>query len=250
MEKCLFLKFKKKISFSNFRRALDQRATEPRVATPQATSCGQPVKELHLKEIKSKPETKPLLQSLRESLEHIKKSTIRDRSQTRQNNNSGFLEKITRITHGGKNRNPAKKSASFTFAVRPEIAMRCPERYASLESEANSLLPNGGSSSSSARHQVQRSVSTSVLEVQSQSSDLDPPYSKVRDSLTPQPRTPPTTKPEAIYAEICEDSRYLKIPSPSSIGGKKDQGYVKLASEISDLPCSLDDEEGIYNTVC
>lgn len=257
------------------RRALDQRATEPRVATPQAT-CGQQLKELHLKEIKSKPETKPLLQSLRESLEHIKKSTIRDRN--RPTNHSGFLEKITRITNSGKNRNPAKKSASFTFAVRPEIAMRCPERYASLESEANSLLPisNNGSSSSSAaaatagaknhhhhhhnhHHQVQRSVSTSVLEVHAsclQSSDLDPPYSKVRDSLTPQPRTPQsttaiatttttttTTKPEAIYAEICEDSRYLKNAK------EKDRGYASH-SEISDLSGSLDDEEGIYNTVC
>lgn len=159
------------------------------------------------------------------------------------------------MTQGGKNRNPAKKSASFTFAIRPEIAMRCPERYASLESEANCLVPTGVSS----RHQVQRSVSTSVLEVQSQSPDLDPPYSKVRDSLTPHPRTPPT-KPEAIYAEICEtaeEPHYLKIPQekPPPPGGRcalkeKNQGYVKLASEISDLSGNFDDEEGIYNTVC
>ncbi|XP_033218873.1 uncharacterized protein LOC117174160 [Belonocnema kinseyi] len=241
------------------RRALDQRATEPRVATPNANSSGPQLKELHLKEIKSKSETKPILQSLRESLEHIKKTTIRDRSNSRSasnNSSTGFLEKITRITHGGRSRNPAKKSASFTFAVRPEIGMRSPERYASLESEANSLVPMGASS----RHQVQRSVSTSVLEMQTQSSDLDPPYSKVRDSLTPLPPTPPI-KPEEIYAEICEpteDCRYLKIPQekPSPPGGsgtrEKDRGYVKLAShsKISDLSGSFDDEEGIYNTVC
>ena len=227
------------------------------MATPQASSSVPQLKELHLKEIKSKSEAKPILQSLRESLEHIKKTTIRDRSHTRSasnNSSTGFLEKITRITNGGRSRNPAKKSASFTFAVRPEIGMRSPERYASLESEANSLVPMGASS----RHQVQRSVSTSVLEIQSQSSDLDPPYSKVRDSLTPLPPTPPI-KPEEIYAEICEpteDGRYLKIsPLPLPPGGsgtrEKDRGYVKLAShsEISDLSGSFDDEESIYNTV-
>lgn len=97
---------------------------------------------MHLKEIKAKPETKPILQSLKEGLEHIKKTTIRDRSHSRSNNNtgSGFLEKITRITQGHRSRNPAKKSASFTFAVRPEIEMRSPERYASLESESNTFL--------------------------------------------------------------------------------------------------------------
>lgn len=101
---------------------------------------GAQLKELNLKEIKAKPETKPILQSLRESLEHIKKTTIRDRSNSRNSTSTGLLEKITRITQGHRSRNPAKKSASFTFAVRPEIGMRSPERYASLDSESSSLL--------------------------------------------------------------------------------------------------------------
>ncbi|XP_076761728.1 uncharacterized protein LOC143429817 [Xylocopa sonorina] len=234
------------------RRALDQRATEPRVAPPKPPSNGGQLKELHLKEIKSKPEAKPILQSLKEGLEHIKRTTIRDRSNSRANsNNHSFLDRISRIAQGGRSRNPAKKSASFTFAVRPEIGMRS-ERYASLESETNLLQ----SSSPSSRQQVQRSVSTSVLEVQTQQ-DLDPPYSKVRDSLTPLPPIPPS-KTEEIYAEICEPtnagSQEEKPPPP---GGKirtreKDRGYVKLAlsqSEISDVNAA-EDEEGIYNTVC
>ncbi|XP_047371097.1 uncharacterized protein LOC124957800 isoform X3 [Vespa velutina] len=253
------------------RRALDQRATEPRVAPPKPCINGGQLKELHLKEIKSKPEPKPILQSLKESLEHIKRSTIRDRSNGRNlstGNNHSFLDKISRIAQGGRSRNPAKKSASFTFAVRPEIGMRSPERYASLESETNLMH-----ASPSSRHQVQRSISTSVLEIQSQA-EADPPYSKVRDSLTPLPPTPPP-RTEDIYAEICEppnrkilrDSPEEKPPPPppsknqqcSGGGGggtrEKDRGYVKLAltrSEVSDVSTSTTtgDEEGIYNTVC
>jgi len=210
------------------------------------------LKELHLKEIKAKPETKPILQSLKEGLEHIKKSTIRERSNSRASNtnNHSFLDRISRIAQGGRSRNPAKKSASFTFAVRPEIGMRSPERYASLESETNLTQ----ASQAASRQQVQRSISTSVLEVQT-GNDLDPPYSKVRDSLTPLPPTPPP-KPEEIYAEICEpgggrDSpRNEKPPSSGKSGTReRDRGYVKLA--LSDVSASTgDDEEGIYNTVC
>lgn len=248
------------ISFSvSRRRALDQRATEPRVAPPKpASNSGGQLKELHLKEIKAKPEAKPILQSLKEGLEHIKKTTIRERSNGRGNGNNhhGFLDRISRIAHGGRSRNPAKKSASFTFAVRPEIGMRSPERYASLESETNLMQPMS-------RQQVQRSVSTSVLEVQpTGTGDMDPPYSKVRDSLTPLPPTPPP-KPEEIYAEICEPGngggdgslRHEKPPPPlgKNTGTReRDRGYVKLAhSEVSALDVlSADDEEGIYNTVC
>ncbi|XP_011638412.1 uncharacterized protein LOC105428052, partial [Pogonomyrmex barbatus] len=242
------------------RRALDQRATEPRVAPPKPTSNNSQLKELHLKEIKAKPEAKPILQSLKEGLEHIKKTTIRDRSNSRNvGNNHSFLDRISRIAQGGKNRNPAKKSASFTFAVRPEIGMRLPERYASLESETNLIQ-----ASQMSRQQVQRSISTSVLEVQSSSPDMDPPYSKVRDSLTPLPPTPPP-KPEEIYAEICElgggngplrDTSREEKPPPVGGNGtrERDRGYVKLAlshSEVSDVSASTgDDEEGIYNTVC
>jgi len=135
--------------------------------------------------------------------------------------------------------------------------MRSPERYASLESETNLMH----ASQVSSRQQVQRSVSTSVLEVTS-SPDLDPPYSKVRDSLTPLPPTPPP-KPEEIYAEICElgsgasqlrDLSQTEKPPPLGKNGtsERDRGYVKLAhSEVSDVSASTgDDEEGIYNTVC
>ncbi|XP_029160133.1 uncharacterized protein LOC114932124 [Nylanderia fulva] len=243
------------------RRALDQRATEPRVAPPKPASNNSQLKELHLKEIKAKPEAKPILQSLKEGLEHIKKTTIRDRSNSRNvGNNNSFLDRISRIAQGGRSRNPAKKSASFTFAIRPEIGMRSPERYASLESETNLMQ----AAQASSRQQVQRSVSTSVLEVLSSSTDMDPPYSKVRDSLTPLPPTPPP-KPEEIYAEICElgssplrDSSYEeeKLPLAGKNGTRERDrgGYVKLAlshSEVSDLSASTgDDEEGIYNTVC
>ncbi|XP_015176565.1 PREDICTED: uncharacterized protein LOC107066446 [Polistes dominula] len=272
------------------RRALDQRATEPRVAPPKPCINGGQLKELHLKEIKSKPEPKPILQSLKEGLENIKRSTIRDRSNGRNvtntsgnTNNHSFLDKISRIAQGGRSRNPAKKSASFTFAVRPEIGMRSPERYASLESETNlTHASSGGGGSSSSRHQVQRSISTSVLEVQSQT-DADPPYSKVRDSLTPLPPPTPPPRTEDIYAEICEppDRKIIgdltkeeKPPPPppiskhqSQVGGsgngsgsgsgtrEKDRGYVKLAptrSERSDVSTNTInvEEEGIYNTVC
>lgn len=196
------------------------------------------------------------MQSLKEGLEHIKKTTIRDRSNSRgASNNSSFLDRISRIAQGGRSRNPAKKSASFTFAVRPEIGMRLPERYASLESETNLIQ-----ASPSVRQYVQRSISTSVLEVQT-NQDMDPPYSKVRDSLTPLPPTPPL-KPEEIYAEICEPNnggnplRTLSVQKSSSLDkndtSERDRGYVKLAlSEVSDVSASAgDDEEGIYNTVC
>lgn len=140
--------------------------------------------------------------------------------------------------------------------------MRTPERYASLESEANALAAGGCSS----RQQVQRSVSTSVLEVQVRA-DLDPPYSKVRDSLTPLPPTPPP-RPEDIYAEICEppcnsdiprrrasrstQQAHKPLPLEKTGTRDKDRGYVRLAShsEISDISGSTEDEEGIYNTVC
>ncbi|XP_050445663.1 uncharacterized protein LOC126848662 [Cataglyphis hispanica] len=245
------------------RRALDQRATEPRVAPPKPASNNSQLKELHLKEIKAKPEAKPILQSLKEGLEHIKKTTIRDRSSSRSvSNNNSFLDRISRIAQGNRSRNPAKKSASFTFAVRPEIGMRSPERYASLESETNLMQ----AAQASSRQQVQRSISTSVLEVLTSSTDMDPPYSKVRDSLTPLPPTPPP-KPEEIYAEICElgtsassplrdsSQEEEKLPSAGKTGTReRDRGYVKLAlshSEISDISASTgDDEEGIYNTVC
>lgn len=245
-----------------YRRALDQRATEPRVAPPKPASNNSQLKELHLKEIKAKPETKPILQSLKEGLEHIKKTTIRDRSNSRSvGNNNSFLDRISRIAQGGRSRNPAKKSASFTFAVRPEIGMRSPERYASLESETNLMQ----AAQASSRQQVQRSISTSVLEVLTSSTDMDPPYSKVRDSLTPLPPTPPP-KPEEIYAEICElgigsgplrdsSQEEEKLPPAGKNGTReRDRGYVKLAlshSEMSDVSASTgDDEEGIYNTVC
>ncbi|XP_011305137.1 uncharacterized protein [Fopius arisanus] len=244
------------------RQALDQRATEPRVAPPKPAASSIQLKELHLKEIKSKPESKPILQSLKNGIEQIKKTTIRDRSNSRSSPTTpSFLERLSRITHGGRSRNPAKKSASFTFAIRPEIGMRSAERYASLESDANALVSGKGITGCPSRQQVQRSVSTSVLEVQ-QTRDLDPPYSKVRDSLTPLPPTPPP-KPEDIYTEICEPtddrSRMNRStseakPQPHGKTGtnEKDRGYVKLAShtEISDVSNSPEDEEGIYNTVC
>ncbi|KZC07673.1 PREDICTED: uncharacterized protein LOC107185995 [Dufourea novaeangliae] len=231
------------------RRALDQRATEPRVAPPKPPVNNGQLKELHLKEIKSKTEAKPILQSLKEGLEHIKRTTIRDRSNSRTGgNNHSFLDRISRIAQGGRSRNPAKKSASFTFAVRPEIGMRT-ERYASLESETNLLQ-----ATQSPRQQVQRSVSTSVLEVQTQQ-DLDPPYSKVRDSLTPLPSTPPS-KTEEIYAEICETTMIVNPPEekppPVAKNGtrERDRGYVKLAPSHSEIIDANGDEEGIYNTVC
>lgn len=147
--------------------------------------------------------------------------------------------------------------------------MRSPERYASLESDTNLT----GQTSLSSRQQVQRSISTSVLEMQtSNSPDMDPPYSKVRDSLTPLPPTPPP-RPEEIYAEICElgsgggggsassrDSPEEKPLGKNQSTRERDRGYVKLAlshSEVSDVSASTgdgggsgDDEEGIYNTVC
>ncbi|XP_015126986.1 uncharacterized protein LOC107048357 isoform X1 [Diachasma alloeum] len=201
-------------------RAVGDRATEPRVApqkiptTNSSTPINEESREMHLKKIKPKAETKPILQSLRDGIEHLKKTTVRERSQTRnQNSSNGFLERITKLTHvGGRNRNPAKKSASFTFAVKPEIVVKAKERYSSLEADvtsqnhhANSKLP------------VQRSISTSVLETPVQV-ELQPNYSRVRDSLMPLP-TPPSppkhthiaTKTDNIYAEICETETNNKV---------------------------------------
>ncbi|XP_053596174.1 uncharacterized protein LOC103578206 [Microplitis demolitor] len=245
------------------RRALDQRATEPRVAPPKLINSGNQLTELHLKEIKFQSEAKPILQSLKVSLEHMEKTTIRDRIYSRSSGNStnqSFLERITKITHSSKSRNPAKKSASFTFAVRPEIGMRVPERYGSLESDTNALTLSAHNDNAS-RQRVQRSISTSVLEIQTKT-DSDPPYSKVRDSLTPFPLTPPL-KLEDIYSEICEpkdnhsgkiNCRSPKINSSLSklCANEIDRGYVKLAahSEVSDVLSAPIEEENIYNTVC
>lgn len=164
------------------------------------------LKEMHLKKIKPKTETKPILQSLRDGIEQLKKTTVRERSETRQASGNGFLERISKLTQGNRSRNPAKKSASFTFAIRPELAMKAQERYSSLEPEASQ-----SHSSSSSKQPVQRSVSTSVLEV-SADIEVQPNYSRVRDSLTPLPSPPKQTKPKAedIYAEICEDLREIK----------------------------------------
>ncbi|XP_023289121.1 uncharacterized protein LOC105701895 [Orussus abietinus] len=184
-------------------RAVGDRATEPRVAPLKMQPSTEELKEMHLKKIKPRHETKPILQSLRDGLEHLKKTTSRERSQTRQNSGSGFLDKISKFTQAGRSRNPAKKSASFTFAVRPEIAMKSRERYSSLEPESTSQTSHANSS----KPPVQRSVSTSVLEVPA-NVELQPNYSRVRDSLTPLPPSPKFTpaKTEGIYAEICENA--------------------------------------------
>ena len=159
---------------------------------------------MHLKKIKPKTETKPILQSLRDGIEQLKKTTVRERSETRHGSSSGngFLDRISKLTHGSRSRNPAKKSASFTFAVRPELAMKAQERYSSLEPETSQSHSNIHNS----KQPVQRSVSTSVLEV-SADVEVQPNYSRVRDSLTPLPSPPKQTKQkvEDIYAEICED---------------------------------------------
>lgn len=184
-------------------RAVGDRATEPRVAPHKLHSSDEDLKEMHLKKIKPKAEpTKPILQSLREGIEHLKKTTVRERSQTRQNSSNGFLDRITKLTHGGRDRNPAKKSASFTFASRPQLVVKAKERYSSLEPEASSQ-----SHSNQTKQPVQRSVSTSVLETPSQV-ELQPNYSRVRDSLAPLPPPPiiAPVKVDDIYAEICENS--------------------------------------------
>lgn len=106
--------------------------------------------------------------------------------------------------------------------------------------------------------QVQRSVSTSVLEVQTQG-DLDPPYSKVKDSLTPTSLTPPPTL-EEIYAEICESNGNVcsiailsedeKLSSINKTKSKEnDGGYAKIAAQ-KETSYYMKEEEAIYNVIC
>lgn len=174
-------------------------------------STGESLREMHLKKIKPKPETKPILQSLKDGLEHLKRGgERRERSGTKPSTtgNGGILERISKLAQGNRSRNPAKKSASFTFAVRPEIAMRSQERYSSLEPEATSHQIRSPQNPQNAKQPVQRSVSTSVLEVPA-CVELQPNYSRVRDSLTPLPSPPKLVRTdnksgEEIYAEICD----------------------------------------------
>lgn len=176
-------------------------------------------KELNLKEVKPKPkpEAKPILRSLRDGLENLKKTASRERSQTRQpSTGGGFLEKITKLTSSSKSRNPAKKSASFTFAVRPEVAMSSGEKYASLETDVTSP-----GSSRAMKQQVQRSVSAGVLESRESSRnsvELQPNYARVRDSLVlpSTPRDLTKAKAEDIYAEICENAAAERGPNVSA----------------------------------
>lgn len=194
---------------------MGDRATEPRVAPHKLHGNSEDLKEMHLKKIKPKSEAaKPIMQSLREGIEHLKKTTVREKSQTRQTSSNGFLDRITKLTHGGRSRNPAKKSASFTFASRPQLIVKAEERYSSLEPEATSQ-----NHSSQTKQPVQRSVSTSVLEnspiatatTTTTKIELQPNYSRVRDSLAPLPSpplssSPGRTKTDDIYAEICENT--------------------------------------------
>ncbi|XP_012266137.3 uncharacterized protein LOC105691902 [Athalia rosae] len=201
-------------------RTLGDRATEPRVAPQTWHPKSTPEKELNLKEIKPKPEAKPILRSLRDGLENLKKTAIRERSQTRQTSSGGgFLEKITRLTQSNRSRNPAKKSASFTFAVRPEVAMRSTgEKYASLEPDAISPSNNY---SKGIKQPVQRSVSSGVLETrQPPRVELQPNYARVRDSLVLPTTSPDLTraKTEDIYAEICENGTANNADSNNSSG--------------------------------
>ncbi|XP_029659358.1 LOW QUALITY PROTEIN: uncharacterized protein LOC115233198, partial [Formica exsecta] len=187
-------------------RAVEDRAIEPRVAHVKLhPPTAESLKEMHLKKIKPKSETKPILQSLKDGLVHLKRNTAKEwNQQTKQNTGNGILERISKLAQSSRNRNPAKKSASFTFAVRPEIAMRSQERYSSLEPETTSHQTR---QNQNAKQPVQRSVSTSVLEVPT-CIELQPNYSRVRDSLTPLPLPPKlvrtSNKNEEIYAEICD----------------------------------------------
>jgi len=182
-------------------------------------SDGESLKEMNLKKIKPKTETKPILQSLKDGLEHLKRSGTRERSSAKPSNGNGILERISKLAQGNRNRNPAKKSASFTFAVRPEIAMRSQERYSSLEPEATSHQTRNRNQN--AKQPVQRSVSTSVLEIPA-CVELQPNYSRVRDSLTPLPsppklvRTSDSKSGEEIYAEICDTAAMAKQKCPGS----------------------------------
>ncbi|XP_017790373.1 PREDICTED: uncharacterized protein LOC108572627 [Habropoda laboriosa] len=213
-------------------RAVGDRATEPRVAPLKLHPVGENLKEMHLKKIKPKPETKPILQSLKDGLEQLKRSTVREKSQTRQNCRNGFLDRISKFAQGNRSRNPAKKSASFTFAVKPEIAMRCQERYSSLEPETTSHQ----SHSNSSKQPVQRSASTSVLEMPT-NIELQPNYSRVRDSLTPVPSLPKLTRTKAddIYAEICENAAAQVQKCP----GSHVMARIKIVVKGRDSPMAL-----------
>ncbi|KYN06299.1 PREDICTED: uncharacterized protein LOC108783131 [Cyphomyrmex costatus] len=253
-------------------RTVGDRATEPRVAPTKLHSpTVESLKEMHLKKIKPKPETKPILQSLKDGLEHLKRNSVKERNQqTKQSTGNGILERISKLTQGNRNRNPAKKSASFTFAVRPEIAMRSQERYSSLEPETTSHQTR---QNQNAKQPVQRSVSTSVLEIPCV--ELQPNYSRVRDSLTPLPSLPKlvktsNNKTEEIYAEICDTAtanqaqkcpgshvmariRIVVQGNDSSLGAHNvisNERYMNsmATSEQIDSIISTEDEV-IYNTV-
>ncbi|XP_043588473.1 uncharacterized protein LOC122570349 [Bombus pyrosoma] len=227
-------------------RAVGDRATEPRVAPLKLLPVGENLKEMHLKKIKPKPETKPILQSLKDGLEQLKKSTVREKSQTRQNCRNGFLDRISKFAQGGRSRNPAKKSASFTFAVKPEIAMRCQERYSSLEPETTSHP----SHSNSSKQPVQRSASTSVLEMPA-NVELQPNYSRVRDSLTPVPSLPKLTRTKAddIYAEICENAAAQVEKCPGSHVMARIKIIVKGRDSSTALPNKIGDDSRYANSM-
>ncbi|CAL7938625.1 unnamed protein product [Xylocopa violacea] len=228
-------------------RAVGDRATEPRVAPLKLHHpVGENLKEMHLKKIKPKPETKPILQSLKDGLEQLKKSTVRERSQTRQNCRNGFLEKISKLAQGSRSRNPAKKSASFTFAVKPEIAMRCQERYSSLEPETTSHPCHSNSS----KQPVQRSASTSILEMPT-NVELQPNYSRVRDSLTPVPSLPKLTRTKAddIYAEICENAAAQAQKCPGSHVMARIKIIVKGRDSPMALPSNISNDSRYANSM-
>ncbi|XP_017753111.1 PREDICTED: uncharacterized protein LOC108545830 [Eufriesea mexicana] len=227
-------------------RAVGDRATEPRVAPLKLHPVGENLKEMHLKKIKPKPETKPILQSLKDGLEQLKKSTVREKSQTRQNCRNGFLDRISKFAQGNRSRNPAKKSASFTFAVKPEIAMRCQERYSSLEPETTSHP----SHSNSSKQPVQRSASTSVLEMPA-NVELQPNYSRVRDSLTPVPSLPKLTRTKAddIYAEICENAAAQVQKCPGSHVMARIKIVVKGRDSSTALPSKISNDSRYVNSM-
>lgn len=209
--------------------------------------AGENLKEMHLKKIKPKTETKPILQSLKDGLEHLKKSTVREKSQTRQNCRNGLLDRISKFAQGGRSRNPAKKSASFTFAVKPEVAMRCQERYSSLEPETTSHP----SHSDFSKQPVQRSVSTSVLEMPA-NVELQPNYSHVRDSLTPVPSLPKLTRTKAddIYAEICENAAAAQVHKcPGSHVMARIKIVVKGRDSPAALPARIDNDRYVNSIV-
>ncbi|CAL1689047.1 unnamed protein product [Lasius platythorax] len=253
-------------------RAVGDRATEPRVAPVKLhPPTAESLKEMHLKKIKPKPETKPILQSLKNGLEHLKRSTAKERNQqTKQSTGNGILERISKLAQSSRNRNPAKKSASFTFAVRPEIAMRSQERYSSLEPETTSHQTR---QNQNAKQPVQRSVSTSVLEIPT-SVELQPNYSRVRDSLTPLPSPPKlvrtSNKNEEIYAEICDtvtvnqvqkcpgshvmaririvvQSHDSSLEARNMIGNDRYANSMVMSEQIDSIISTED--EVIYNTV-